>query len=171
MANEVAQYISNFYDALDALETAKMRLKELLSKNRTDPVKTADVAAKLVDLEEQIALLKAAYQSFKDEHTNPLNPPSQALIAESTRLAKDAASEIAAADTATAIFNAATKLVSGWATLNSPSPVAAAAFLNRAANAFAPLAAVANVGSALSSSDWLKLHTEAMPSGGKKKKS
>lgn len=140
--NTSQSYILNYATAIYDLGEARDKLHKMTNDPRLDDSDRADAAAGALDITQQLALLASAHAAFLAQHGPGASPPSAAAVQRTFDLAHRLSIVIATANKASAIINAVTSLVNGWATLTAPAAVAAPA-----AGALVQLANAAGVSS------------------------
>jgi hypothetical protein len=145
----VAGYMLNYFASLQALEESREKLRRAASDESLAESQRAQAAAAFLDMATQIAHLADAHETFMRQFVGPgVEPPGDALIEKSSRLAKALAVDIARKQTAAALLSVVTRFVNAWASLAGAGGGAAAAVpaAPGAAVPAAPGAAVPAVG-------------------------
>lgn len=124
----VASYMLNYFGSLQALEESKEKQRRAASDESLAESERAEAAAAFLDMTRQIAHLEDAHETFMRQFAGPgVEPPGDALIEKSRRLAKALAVDIAKKQTAAALLSIVTKFVNAWASLAGAGAGAAAA--------------------------------------------
>jgi hypothetical protein len=152
----MSTYMLNYFSALESLELAQANLRHQAKDFLRPEHERAAAAAAYLDCTAQIARLTSAHEAFMARFTNPLTPPSKEVIERTRTLAAGLAATISESQTASALIDAVTKVVSAWTQLGT-DPVAPAGVTEGAPEgAISALAATTT-----SNSIWLQGHVEA----------
>lgn len=129
MAQLTEQYILNYFDALQLLQTERDKFEEIATDASATDSQRATAAAAYLDMVAQIAHLKDAHEAFMRRYgpSSTISPTAE-IIARARELHDALGAVIANANTQVAMIHAVTDFVNEWGALSagSPSPAAAA---------------------------------------------
>lgn len=111
------QYVANYLLARAELERLQAEARRRAQDARLTEEERIAAELAVLELAEQIAELDAAHNLLRQRHQPGVNPPSDATVQESLRLATALADVIAAAATLDAALDAVVGLVDAWGKL------------------------------------------------------
>jgi len=123
----LGRYMVDYLNAQTDLERAKTRLQRNANDLRVDEDERFEAAAGALDIADELARLKSAHAAFLAEQGAGAAAPPAGTLQKATELASAFGRVIARETMASALVDAVTALVNGWASLASTPRAAAAA--------------------------------------------
>ncbi len=115
------QYLLNYFDSLQILETAQNSLRRAATSPKLDDEERAEAAAAFLDITNQIAHFNNVHEAVMRKFTGMgVKPPSKDVVDKTQDLETKLGKQIAKAETHQALLQAVTGFVSKWATLAAP---------------------------------------------------
>jgi hypothetical protein len=115
------QYLLNYFDSLQILETEQNTLRRAATSPKLDDEKRAEAAAAFLDITNQIAHFNNVHEAVMRKFTGMgVKPPGKDVVEKTQDLETKLGKQIAKAETHQALLQAVTAFVSKWATLAAP---------------------------------------------------
>lgn len=124
--HQIEEYLLHFHAARNLLLSAQRRFDEIAEDLGRDRSERADAVAASLDTTREIALLDAAHATFIATHGPGVAPPSPEAVDRALALANDLAQALAQEQRVQALFDAVTRLATGWRGLTTPAAAPAA---------------------------------------------
>jgi hypothetical protein len=115
------QYLLNYFDSLQILETAQNSLRRAATSPKLDDEARAEAAAAYLDITNQIAHFTNVHEAVMRKFTGVgVKPPGKDVVDKTQELETKLGKQIARAETHQALLKVVTDFVGKWATLATP---------------------------------------------------